>query len=654
MRNIIIIIGVCFLLACSNKTPKDTTDIVQTPSVGKESSPNVVTKEVEDEMLPENKMEGDVPSSDQINLSEQKTPRQQEDENKVPDNLQNATVVEEILKEDQSSNSISDDNTDNNLPQPDDALEDNDALEETQLNESNVEEFSEDETNLGELSKNETSLEDEVLASDEDLAENTTVENPISGNDPDFSGNNNELEEDTSDQAEEKDETPAVDVPQENAYVRWTNKYGKLLQGNVAEGRAQNIRTVLVDYQRISSDPSLDELYRELGALPSFSNEEQDMRLAMWINAYNFLTIFRVAKNPAIKTFNDLQQGEKNVWKQPAGKVAGNTYTLDEIEHEVIRKKFQEPRIHFALVCAALGCPDLRNEPYTSKKLEKQLQEQLIRYLQNDKKGMRVANNTVYLSQIFSWFKEDFAGDDKQWLMNEGLLTKNARQYQVEYIDYNWALNNSLFDDRFIQEYIADQDKSLLSIITHKAGVAAYLAHDHMIYATAFESTLKCNPNFVNSVQFSVKIPVDKLYNDLFSLQKTWYPRLKTLAVQTSSFSEVSKSDREKIRTNMLSSSQLDSKKYAAVTAKVQKIVLKNSDVGSVKFPFLARVAVTIKDKTVVRDMPTRIYFEKGALRIETVGKLKFTDFGITPYSAFFGAIKNGDEFHLYVNLRSK
>ena len=101
--------------------------------------------------------------------------------------------------------------------------------------------------------------------------------------------------------------------------------------------------------------------------------------------------------------------GGKGPWKERLAKVAGQRWTLDEIEQEIIRKRFSEPRIHFALVCAAIGCPPLRNQAFTGGRLDEQLDEQARKFLLESPEKNRVdpANGAVFLSPIFDLYRED-------------------------------------------------------------------------------------------------------------------------------------------------------------------------------------------------------------------------------------------------------
>lgn len=218
----------------------------------------------------------------------------------------------------------------------------------------------------------------------------------------------------------------------------------------------------LVDYQTLQQNrQALDTYNTSLASispeqLTSWSDAEQ---IAYWVNAYNSLTLASIIDQAPLK---DSIKDIKGVWKGRKHAVSGTTKTLDEIEHETLRKDFQEPRIHAALVCAAMSCPPLRQEPFTADQLDAQLDDQVNQWLANPETGLRIdrENNQVYLSKIFKWFGEDwlpgygtdtgFTGGEKQravlnfvsnYVSPEDKAYLEAGDYGVTYMDYDWALN---------------------------------------------------------------------------------------------------------------------------------------------------------------------------------------------------------------------
>ena len=149
-----------------------------------------------------------------------------------------------------------------------------------------------------------------------------------------------------------------------------------------------------------------------------------------------------------IESIKDVGSLFKSVWKRPAGKVGGKERTLNDIEHEILRK-MNEPRIHVAIVCASVSCPDLRLESYTVGKLNEQLDDQMEKFLQSREKGMKLdeKKNRVYLSSIFKWFKKDFESKGgvvkyiSQYISAEEKKVLNNSKLKVSYMDYDWKIN---------------------------------------------------------------------------------------------------------------------------------------------------------------------------------------------------------------------
>lgn len=197
----------------------------------------------------------------------------------------------------------------------------------------------------------------------------------------------------------------------------------------------------------------------------TFDSWGKDTQLAFLINAYNAYTIELIlTEYPDIDSIRDLGSFFSSPWKKEIAPLLGETRTLDEIEHELIRgtnqttKSFNEPRIHFAVNCASVGCPALREEAYTADKLDSQLEAQTKRFLADTSRN-KMSDNTLYLSKIFDWYREDFEGKNGEWrdtsTLNEFiLLYKDAMQLteaqvtalkndtaDIEYLSYDWALN---------------------------------------------------------------------------------------------------------------------------------------------------------------------------------------------------------------------
>jgi hypothetical protein len=221
-----------------------------------------------------------------------------------------------------------------------------------------------------------------------------------------------------------------------------------LLKKYVASKTIQGIPLQAVNYQGLEKDPLYKTLLADLKKAPLALVKTQEEQVAFWINAYNIMAVKMVLDHYPVKSIKDAGGLFSSVWKLQAGTVGGKERTLNEIEHDILRK-MGEPRIHVAIVCASLSCPDLRTEAYTPEKLNEQLDDQMKLFLANEGKGLQVdeSHQRLYLSSIFKWFSEDFdaKGGVRPFLaryVQEGLVRylKND-EFTVSYLAYNWYLN---------------------------------------------------------------------------------------------------------------------------------------------------------------------------------------------------------------------
>ncbi|MFQ5990655.1 MAG: DUF547 domain-containing protein, partial [Candidatus Methylomirabilales bacterium] len=143
--------------------------------------------------------------------------------------------------------------------------------------------------------------------------------------------------------------------------------YAQLLQRHVRPGRINGIRLNVVDYRGIKADPNYAKAPQDFSAAKPQIFQTRAERFAFRVNAYNSLAIKAVIDQYPTKSIRDGGSLFRSIWKKKVGAVAGKEYALDDIEHGILRKEFQQPRVHFAIVCASLSCPDLRTEPYVAE-----------------------------------------------------------------------------------------------------------------------------------------------------------------------------------------------------------------------------------------------------------------------------------------------
>lgn len=165
----------------------------------------------------------------------------------------------------------------------------------------------------------------------------------------------------------------------------------------------------------------------------------RDEKMAFWINTYNFLTIDLIVRKNEHETIKNLGGLFSSPWTEHNWVLGGGKdYTLDDIEHKILRP-MGDARIHFAINCASISCPDLRMEAYRAAKLDQQLDEQVALTLASKSKGLRIERDTLYVSRIFDWFRKDFEGGDiKAWL---GRYREINNGISINYMDYDWSLN---------------------------------------------------------------------------------------------------------------------------------------------------------------------------------------------------------------------
>ncbi len=227
--------------------------------------------------------------------------------------------------------------------------------------------------------------------------------------------------------------------------------YAELLNKYVEDGK--------VNYSELKiNHTTLDSLIISLEK-SDLNKLTQTQKLAFYINSYNMITLKSIVDAYPVKSIKDIN----GVWDKKKWVVGGNKLTLNDIEHEILRKEFSEPRIHFALVCASIGCPPLLEEPFLPNSLEDQLTMVSENFAANRSYNkIDIVNKTAMLSSIFDWFGEDFI--DKyydpsvfsnlskkenaslnfvisQFSIEDQKIMKQII-FKIEYLDYDWSLND--------------------------------------------------------------------------------------------------------------------------------------------------------------------------------------------------------------------
>lgn len=211
-----------------------------------------------------------------------------------------------------------------------------------------------------------------------------------------------------------------------------------------------------VDYRGLKSDPRLESVVRQFRETRPelFSSREEQM--AFWMNAYNVFTLKLIADHYPVASINELHSAPgliaatvlgRTVWDRHRFSIGGQTYTLNRIEHEILRGRYQDFRIHGAINCASKSCPPLRPEAYEPARLAAQLDEQMRLFLSSGfHNRYDAASDTLFLSKIFDWFAGDFERGGKLLDTIRPFLGEQTRKQigpntRIRYIDYDWALN---------------------------------------------------------------------------------------------------------------------------------------------------------------------------------------------------------------------
>jgi hypothetical protein len=192
-----------------------------------------------------------------------------------------------------------------------------------------------------------------------------------------------------------------------------------------------------VDYAGLLGEKSRLQSYLDaLAALPPEKSWGRNEQLAYWINAYNAFTVKLILDHYPLASILSLH-GSKP-WDVSWIEIGGKKYSLNQIEHEIIRKQFREPRIHFAVNCAAVSCPPLLNRAWTADKLETYFSRQAKNFINNPKYN-QLGAGALRLSKIFEWYAEDF-GDIIKYL-NTYASSPISPAAEVSYLEYDWRLN---------------------------------------------------------------------------------------------------------------------------------------------------------------------------------------------------------------------
>ncbi|MBS0336589.1 MAG: DUF547 domain-containing protein [Proteobacteria bacterium] len=216
-------------------------------------------------------------------------------------------------------------------------------------------------------------------------------------------------------------------------------------------GKASQVRYAGFARDRAALKAYLDSL----SGVPEaeFDGWPKAQRMAFLVNAYNAFTVEKVlTRYPDLKSIRDFGTVFGNPWKDRFFRLLGHEASLDGIEHGMLRKPgaYDDPRVHFALNCASVGCPMLREEAYVAERLDRQLEDQAVRFL-SDRGRNRFANGRLEVSKLFDWYKEDFGVREAYFARYAALLADApadrrlvaAGKAPLSFLDYDWGLNDA-------------------------------------------------------------------------------------------------------------------------------------------------------------------------------------------------------------------
>lgn len=201
----------------------------------------------------------------------------------------------------------------------------------------------------------------------------------------------------------------------------------------------------LVNYKGFQKDKAgLESYLKILSDNPPQDNWSENEQKAYWINAYNAFTVSLILQNYPVKSIKDIAGKIYKVntpWDIKFINIGGKKYDLNNIEHGILRKKYNDPRIHFALVCASISCPKLRNEAFLGSQLDAQLEDAGKDFV-NDESKNKISADKAHLSKYFSWYKDDFTKNGSlEDFINKYSPTKINANTKIGSLDYNWSLN---------------------------------------------------------------------------------------------------------------------------------------------------------------------------------------------------------------------
>jgi hypothetical protein len=223
---------------------------------------------------------------------------------------------------------------------------------------------------------------------------------------------------------------------------------------------SEYVKDGLVDYKNLKDDKHFDEYLDQLSKTNINDFKNIDDIIAFWINVYNAYTLKFILEEYPVESINDLHWGGlylgsvlgTTIWDDDKIVINNVKLSLNNIEHDTLRKAIGDERVHFALVCASISCPQLRNEAYEGSSVNEQLEEEARTFFSDRSKNrFDPETKTAHLSKILDWYDDDF-GNSKQEILEyvarylpddlASEIIAYIDEWKIEYLDYNWNLND--------------------------------------------------------------------------------------------------------------------------------------------------------------------------------------------------------------------
>ncbi|RYV04161.1 hypothetical protein SOPP22_01260 [Shewanella sp. OPT22] len=222
-----------------------------------------------------------------------------------------------------------------------------------------------------------------------------------------------------------------------------------ILDGYLVEIKTEGVRAFNYAQVTQADKKALKDYLQQLESIdPRTLNKNE--QLSFWVNLYNALTIDVVLDHYPVTSIKDIGDGITGPWNMELLTIAGQPITLNQIEHKILRPIWQDPRIHYVINCASVGCPDLPNMAFSSENVDSQLNKAATRFI-NQTKAVDINNNQLKLSSIYSWFSQDFGNNQAELIQHIQTFAKPALRSQLKAIasdknssinfDYDWKLN---------------------------------------------------------------------------------------------------------------------------------------------------------------------------------------------------------------------